>query len=316
LTSRDPANPRDARTLLREAGLRPKKSFGQNFLVAAPIARLVAAACVPDEEIGRARVVEIGAGTGTLTRLLAPRARSLVAIERDRDLVPLLEGEIGSAAGTRVVEADAQSVDLASLLGAPDADSPRVLCGNLPYSITGILLRRAVEHADSVERVVFMVQHEVAQRLVASPGTKSWGALTIFVHAAFAVRRVLRVPSGAFHPAPEVSSALVELIPLRPPRAKETEGFRVLVRRAFEARRKTLRNAWAGLASDAAALERAAEVARISLDARGETLDVLAFARMAEALALARLPRSEGPASIGDPTGVAAPQEPPHGRAS
>jgi 16S rRNA (adenine1518-N6/adenine1519-N6)-dimethyltransferase len=268
---------------LKEARVRPKKSFGQNFLIAAPIAQAIATACVPDEEFGRTRVVEIGAGTGTLTRLLAERARSLVAIERDRDLVPLLERQLASGA-VRVVEADALTVDLAQLLGDARSDSPRVLCGNLPYVITGSLLRRAVEHADHLERVVFMVQQEVADRLGATPGTKSWGALTVFVRAAYDVRRVLRAPPGAFYPRPDVSSAVVELLPTDPRRASETEGFRTLVRRAFGARRKTLRNAWAGLAPDAATLERAAARAGIALDARGETLDVSCFAKMDQEL--------------------------------
>jgi 16S rRNA (adenine1518-N6/adenine1519-N6)-dimethyltransferase len=273
--------PRDPRTILREAGLRPKKSFGQNFLVSDGIARAVARAVVRDDEIGRARVVEIGAGTGALTALLAERAATVTAIERDRDLVPLLERAF-EGTRVRVLEVDAQSAEFAALLGAPDA--PRVLCGNLPYAITGPLLRTAVEHADRVDRVVFMVQDEVAARLTARPGTKEWGGLTVFVRAAFDVRRVLRAPPGAFHPPPDVTSAVVELVPLRPPRARETDQFRALVRRAFEARRKTLRNAWAGLAPDAESLERAAHQAGISLDARGETLDVDAFARMADAL--------------------------------
>lgn len=271
------------RALLRDAGLRPKKGYGQHFLVAEPIARAIASACVRDDEIGRARVVEIGAGTGALTRLLAARARSLVAIERDGDLVPLLSRELVGA-GARVVQGDALSVDLAELLGPADAGSPRVLCGNLPYAITGPLLRRAVDHAGAVERVVFMVQDEVARRLAATPGTKEWGALSVFVQAAFEVRRLLRAPPGAFHPAPEVTSAVVELSPLLPARATETHRFRALVRRSFEARRKMLRNAWAGMASDATSLERAASLAGIALDVRGETLDVEAFARMAAAL--------------------------------
>jgi 16S rRNA (adenine1518-N6/adenine1519-N6)-dimethyltransferase len=267
---------------LREAGLRPKKSFGQNFLVAEPIARAIAEACVPAGDVGRARVIEIGAGTGALTRLLAERAGEVVAVERDRDLVPLLAREV-EGTRARVLEADAQAIDLPGLLGEAGG-APRVLCGNLPYAITGPLLRLAVESADAVDRVVFMVQDEVAQRLAASPGNKDWGGLTVFVRAAFTVRRVLRAPPGAFHPPPDVTSAVVELLPLRPPRARETPSFRALVRAAFQSRRKMLRNAWSFAAPDAAALERAAREAGVDLDARGETLDVEAFARMAAAL--------------------------------
>jgi 16S rRNA (adenine1518-N6/adenine1519-N6)-dimethyltransferase len=287
---------RDPRAVLRAAGLRPKRSFGQNFLVAAPVALAIAELCVPEGERKRARVVEIGAGTGVLTRLLAERAATLVAIERDRDLVPILTRELVEP-HVQVLEADASTVDLAALLGPASVASPRVLCGNLPYAITGQLLRRAVEAADSVERVVFMVQDEVAGRLTAAPGAKDRGALSVFVQSAFGLRRALRVSPGSFHPAPEVTSAVVELLPLRPPRACETPTFRALVRGAFQARRKTLRNAWRALAGDVAALELAARRAQINLDARGETLDVEAFARMAlelePMLALAAEPASD-----------------------
>jgi 16S rRNA (adenine1518-N6/adenine1519-N6)-dimethyltransferase len=280
---------RDPRAVLRDAGLRPKKSFGQNFLVADPIARAIASACVRDDELALARVVEIGAGTGALTRLLAGRAREVVAIERDRDLAPLLEREVAGLP-VRVVEGDAQTVDLAALLGASEPRSPRVLCGNLPYAITGPLLRTTVAHAADVERVVFMVQDEVARRLTGVPGTKEWGALTVFVRAAFDVRRLLRAPPGAFHPPPDVTSAVVELVPRHPPRALETDAFRTLVRAAFQARRKTLRNAWAAAAPSLPALTRAAADAGIDLDARGETLDVEDFARMAGALESVNVP--------------------------
>ena len=273
---------RDPRSVLQGAGLRPKKSFGQNFLVARSVAQAIAQACVRDSEIGRARVVEIGAGTGVLTRLLAERARELFAIERDRELVPILTGELASDR-VHILEDDAQVVDFARLLGAQSADSPRILCGNLPYAITGSLLRRAVESASSLERAVFMVQDEVATRLTASPGGKERGALTVFVQAAYDVRRVLRVSPGSFHPPPNVTSAVVELTALSPPRAVETPCFQALVRGAFQARRKTLRNAWAGIGSDST-LASAAQRAGIALEARGETLDVEAFARMAAAL--------------------------------
>ena len=291
----------DSRAILRAANLRPKKSFGQNFLIAHSVARAIAAACVPDEEVGRARVLELGAGVGALTTLLIPRARHVVAIERDRDLVPILEAQLAEARASgmdgtsrdppeggqhlvEVREADAAKVDVAELLGAADESSPRVLCGNLPYQITGRLLQLAVQQASSIERAVFMVQSEVADRLVASPSTKEYGALTIFVRAAFDVTRVMSVGRGSFHPPPDVTSAVVRMTALRPPRAEETARFRALVRGAFEARRKTLRNAWQSVAPKEQ-LARAALAVGVSLDARGETLDVDAYARMARELA-------------------------------
>lgn len=268
----------DARSLLRQAGLSPKRTFGQNFLVAMPVVEKIAAACVPAEAVGNARVIEFGAGLGVLTGALVARAARVVAVERDRDLVPILrrelEGAIARGACT-IVEGDAQTV-------AIDEDV-RVLCGNLPYNITGKLIERAVHQADGIDRVVFMVQREVADRLAASPGSKEYGALTVFVRAAFRVKKLFQVSPGSFHPPPDVTSAVVLLEPERPRRAAETPTFRAVVRAAFAARRKTLRNAWSALAPTETVAD-AAEAAGISLDARGETLDVDAFRRMADAL--------------------------------
>lgn len=276
----------DPRALLRDAGLSAKKSFGQNFLVAPHVVESIAAACVPEREIGRAHVLELGAGTGALTRALVERAERVVAVERDRDLVPVLERELApsiEAGKLSIVEGDAQTAEPAALLGPRNDGAPRVLCGNLPYQITGRLLERAVAHADDLDRVVFMVQLEVAERLAAEPGNKVYGALTVFVRAAFRVRKLFNVSPGSFHPPPDVTSAVILLEPQRPRRAEETETFRALVKGAFGARRKTLRNAWSGVAA-ADRIARAAETSGISLDARGETLDVDAYARMARAL--------------------------------
>lgn len=275
----------DARAVLRRTGLAPKKSFGQNFLVSPHTVEAIASACVPDAEVGRARVLELGAGTGVLTRALAARARSVVAVERDRDLVPVLGEELADLpeGRVRVVEADAQSIDPRELLGPEEAGSPRVLCGNLPYQITGRLLERAVNHASDVERVVFMVQLEVADRLAAEPGSKTYGALTVFTRAAFRSDKLFSVSPGSFHPPPDVTSAVIRLEPERPRRAEETDLFRALVKGAFAMRRKTLRNAWRSIAP-MEQLVAAAERAGVSLDARGETLDVDRFAAMASAL--------------------------------
>ncbi|CAN5924283.1 16S rRNA (adenine(1518)-N(6)/adenine(1519)-N(6))-dimethyltransferaseRsmA [soil metagenome] len=280
----------DARAVLRAAGLQPKRSFGQNFLVSPHAVEAIAEACVPAGEVGRARVLELGAGTGVLTRALAVRARSVVAVERDRDLVPVLNEQLADLppGRVRIVEGDAQAVEPRELLGPREESSPRVLCGNLPYQITGRLLERAVAHADDLERVVFMVQLEVADRLAADPGNKTYGALTVFTRAAFRTRKLFAVGPGSFHPPPDVTSAVILLEPERPRRAEETETFRALVKGAFGTRRKTLRNAWKNVAP-AEAIAAAAATAGVSLDARGETLSVDEFAAMATALATVSL---------------------------
>jgi len=277
----------DARSVLRQAGLSPKKTFGQNFLVSPHAIEAIANACIPQHFVGQARVVELGAGTGVLTRMLAMRARCVTAVERDRDLIPVLHSELAdlieSGRTLHVLEADAQQVSPADLLGEFDPASPRVLCGNLPYQITGSLIERAVNLADHVDRVVFMMQLEVADRLIASPGTKTYGALSVFTQAAFRVSKLFHVSAGSFFPAPEVTSAVVLFEPERPRRATETDVFRALVKKAFAMRRKTLRNAWGDI-GPRPSLEQASLTAGISLDARGETLSVDDFSRVAHAL--------------------------------
>jgi 16S rRNA (adenine1518-N6/adenine1519-N6)-dimethyltransferase len=264
--------------LLRERGLRPKKSFGQNFLQDPNTCARIAELCTTPEG---GVVLEIGAGLGALTKPLLERAARVIAIERDRDLVPILRELFEDTPHLEIVEADAVKVDWrAHLQGGP---SPRVIAGNLPYQITGRLIQRSVALADIVDCVVFMVQREVADRLAAKPGGRDYGALSVFTQAAFDVARALKVPAGAFVPAPKVDSAVIVLTPLRPPRAIEDDTFRNVVKRAFNQRRKTLRNAWKALLSKDE-LEAAAATAGIDLGARAETLDVEAFARMASAV--------------------------------
>ncbi len=259
----------------RERGLAPKKSFGQNFLVDPNVTLRVAELCAGGT------IVEIGAGLGALTEPLLARARRVVAIERDRDLCPLLREAFAEpiASGQLVVvEADAKTTDLAGLLASGPA--PRVLAGNLPYQLTGPLLERATGLAGQIDRAVFMVQAEVADRLAAAPASEAYGALTVFVTAAFEVRRAMSVGRGSFHPRPGVDSAVVVLVPHHPPRAEETVRFRDAVRAAFAQRRKTLRNAWSKLGSPDDVRARA-DAAGIDLGRRGETLSVEEFARFA-----------------------------------
>lgn len=269
----------DAFDTFRRLGLLPKKSFGQNFLRDARIAGAVAERATTPPG---GTVVEIGAGLGALTAPLLARASKVVAIERDRDLCPILREAFADAVATGqldVVEEDAKSVDLASLLER--GPLPRVLAGNLPYQLTGPLLERATVLAPKIACAVFMVQREVADRLLAAPGSKTYGALTVFVSAAFRVERALKVGRGAFYPQPQVESSVVTLTSLSPPRAVENAAFRRAVRAAFEQRRKTLRNAWSSL-GPLREIEARAAAAGIDLDRRGETLSVEQFAAFAQ----------------------------------
>jgi 16S rRNA (adenine1518-N6/adenine1519-N6)-dimethyltransferase len=232
-------------------------------------------------------VVEIGAGLGALTAPLLKRAAQVIAIERDRELIPILQNIFERPINDCtlvVLEADAKTTDYAALFA--NRPAPYVLAGNLPYQLTGPLLRRAVELASSIERAVFMVQLEVADRLCSSPGARSYGALSVFVQACYSVERVSVIKKGAFFPQPKVDSALVELVPLRPFAAEESPLFRELVQLAFRYRRKTLKNAWSRLANiSQSQLASAAVRSGINLESRGEILGVEAFARLAKELA-------------------------------
>ncbi len=268
------------RALLEHYGLTPKKSFGQNFLADPGIAARIAALA----SAGSQTVIEIGAGLGALTAPLLERTSHVIAIERDRDLVPVLAQRFAAELGQgrlELLEADAKSVDYLELLQR--VPPPVTLAGNLPYQLTGPLLQRSTALAPQLARAVFMLQAEVADRLLAPAGSEHYGGLSVFVQAQYAPRRAFSVGRGAFLPPPKVSSAVVVLEPHPAPLAEETPRFQALVHGAFQQRRKQLRNAWATLAPSER-LERAALAAGVSLEARGETLTVEDYARMAQAL--------------------------------
>lgn len=271
-----------AKQLLERHRLAPKSSFGQNFLEDRHLVEKLADLCAPSG----ASVLELGAGLGALTRPLLERAARVIAVERDRDLVPVLASEFASeleAGKLTLREADAKGIDVAAELGG--FPQPRVMCGNLPYNITGPLIEKAVHAAPVLSKAVFLVQLEVADRLAAKAGDEDYGALSVFVQAAYQVERALVIRRGAFYPQPRVDSAVVVFTPHAEPIARETPMFRALVRGAFAQRRKKLRNAWHSLPErtpEQVAL--AAERSGIDLDSRGETLSVRDFARMAEEL--------------------------------
>jgi 16S rRNA (adenine1518-N6/adenine1519-N6)-dimethyltransferase len=238
-------------------------------------------------------VVEIGAGRGELTAVLARRARRVVALELDRDLIPLLKERFAASSNVQVVAADALRWPLPEAL--VEHPRPRVLVGNLPYNVGTQILLRFAQFPGELDRMVLMFQREVAERLVAEPATPQYGGITLLLRVDWDAKLGLRVPPGAFHPAPRVESAVVVLRPLARPRAEvgDRDLFARVVRSAFGRRRKTLKNALGGLGPGLG--DRSSEIldrAGIDGSRRGETLSLEEFAGLS--LAAQDLLREEG----------------------
>lgn len=210
---------------------RPKRRFGQHFLSDPSILRRIAEAV--QAEAGDT-VLEIGPGPGGLTEHLLESAGRVIAIEKDRDLIPGLRSRFPRL---ELIEADALEVDWHEIVGP----GPFRVVGNIPYNITSPLLDRALTPPRPV-CVVFLVQQEVADRVAARHGTAEYGALSVGVQAAAKVERLFKVPAGAFRPRPKVDSAVLRLTPRPDPLVSEQEAaaFRRFVVGAFGFRRKQL----------------------------------------------------------------------------
>jgi 16S rRNA (adenine1518-N6/adenine1519-N6)-dimethyltransferase len=214
---------------LRAGSHRPRKRFGQHFLHDPGVVARIVEAVAPGP---RDHVVEIGPGEGALTRALRARAGRFEAVEIDRDLAAALRAE-----GVEVHVADALAFDFAAL-----PPGTRIV-GNLPYNISTPILFRLAAHAAHFRDVHCMLQLEVVQRMVARPSTPDYGRLSVMLQARFRLQMLFRVAAGAFRPPPKVESAVVRMLPLAEPLDRDAPGFADLVRAAFSARRKTLRNA-------------------------------------------------------------------------
>ncbi|HOF87329.1 MAG TPA: 16S rRNA (adenine(1518)-N(6)/adenine(1519)-N(6))-dimethyltransferase RsmA [Armatimonadota bacterium] len=266
--------------LLRRHGFYTRKSLGQHFLISRAALEAIIAACALDDGLP---VLEIGPGIGAVTRALAERGAAVTAVELDARAIAVLGETVGGFPAVAIVQGDILTLDVAALLG----ERSWTVVGNLPYYITTPIIARVLEHAAHIRRAVFMVQREVADRLAAAPGGKTYGALSVFVQVYAAVERVAKVPKGAFLPPPTVDSAVVRLTmrsePLVPPALRES--FFTLVHAAFGQRRKTLENALANagiLGGERAAVAAALRAAGIDPGRRGETLAIDEYLRLAE----------------------------------
>ena len=281
----DPARVRET---LKAARLRARHSLSQNFLVDVDVLDAILAAAAP--EPGR-RILEVGPGLGVLTRALVDAGAAVTAVELDRGLVAYLrmtladdlaraEAEPGAPGTLRLVEGDVLDQDLATLI-----EPPFDLVANIPYHITSPILHRILDLARPPDRIVLMVQREVAERIAAPPGKMSYLSVFVQYHASVAVLRV--VPPDAFEPAPEVDSAIVLIEPHGKralPADREDELWR-LVQAAFRERRKMLHNVLTRqLPMPAPRVAAALEAVGIAPDRRPQTVSVEEWIRLLAAL--------------------------------
>ena len=274
----------DARILLDKYNLRAKKQFGQNFLISERALRAIADATVTSDEDW---IVEIGAGLGTLTAQLAERvtAGKIIALEMDPDMITVLKAELGTVDNLEIEHIDAMRYDL-KMVAKWRGDSI-IVCGNLPYHVASQLMFRVIDAREVVRHCVVMIQKEMADRIVAKPATKEYGAIGVMLRTYADITTVVKVPAGSFLPPPKIDSTVIKLVPLAQPRTPiaNEKHYSNVVHAAFGQRRKTLRNAlkslWADQEVDAALV-----ATKIDGMRRGETLDIPEFGALAASLPL------------------------------
>ncbi len=269
---------------MAEKTARPKKALGQNFLINDGVCEKIADAVGGDGELG---VIEIGPGLGALTAKLARRARKVVAIEIDGDIIPKLRENLTGVENVEIVQADVLAISLRALIDERLAGLTVRAAGNLPYYITSPILMSLLESRLPLDEIVAMVQKEAAQRLCAKEGSRESGAVTLAVRYYAEPEMLFDVSPGSFYPAPKVTSTVLRLRVRKTPAVSPRDEKRMfaVIKAAFSMRRKTVLNAVSG----GMGLEKetvAAAMARAGVDsgARAERLTLADYCALADNL--------------------------------
>ena len=256
--------------------MKAKKSYGQHFLAQPAVAQQIAAAI---EIVGVEQILEVGPGQGMLTQFLLQRGRPLLAVEADRDMVEYLTNTYPDWAPDHLVQEDFLKVDLEVLT----QNRPTALVGNFPYNISSQILVKLVDHRELFPRLVGMFQRELAERVLAPPGSKTFGAISALVQAFYSGRTVIQVKPGSFNPPPKVDSTVIALERLPDDQLPDCDVriLRQVIRTTFQQRRKMLRNSLKPLWTDF-------DPEDPSLMRRPEQLSVADFAELARRISASR----------------------------
>jgi 16S rRNA (adenine1518-N6/adenine1519-N6)-dimethyltransferase len=279
-------NPKKTIEVLQKYDFKFAKKFGQNFLIDPHVLdKIISCAEITKEDC----VLEIGPGIGTLTQFLAEAAGSVVAVEIDNKLIPILEDTLSSYDNVTVINEDVMKVDIDRLVQEHNGGKPIKVVANLPYYITTPIIMSLLEKHVPIASITVMVQREVALRMQAGPGTKDYGALSLAVQYYSAPYLAANVPQNCFMPRPNVDSAVIHLQCYeKPPIEVEDEHLMFkLIRASFAQRRKTLVNGVANSAELSFTKEQVTQALRelsIKEDVRGETLNLTDFARLSDVL--------------------------------
>lgn len=271
--------PSTIREIREKYGFKLTKSLGQNFLTDKfVIEDIIDGSDISEEDL----VIEIGPGIGVITYEAAQIAKKVIAVEIDKNLIPILKETLGEFDNVEVVNKDILKTDVNELIG----DEKRVkIIGNLPYYITTPIIMKLLEDKVNADSITIMMQKEVADRIKAKPGTKAYGALSIAVQYYCSIEKVTDVPRTSFVPNPNVDSEVLKLNILKekPVKVMDEELFFKVVRASFNMRRKTLNNSLMGVEGiDKETVKLALEASGIDSIRRGETLSIEEFARLAD----------------------------------